>query len=270
MTKLEVARYYEAVAERMVPHLAGRPLTVIRCPGGVAEECFFQKHSTKTLPKRVELVDVREKHGMVTYPVVNDKASLLSMAQFGAVEFHIWGSRVPRLEEPDRLVWDLDPAPDVPWREVRTAARLLRNELEDRGLTSYLMTSGGKGLHVVAPVKPGPGWQETGAATREVVDALATRYPDKYTATMSKAKRVGKVFIDHFRNGRGATAVAPYSLRARKRAPAATPISWDDLGKTAAGDVWTASRVMRRLKTLQDDPWEGAAGSAEQRLRRSV
>jgi bifunctional non-homologous end joining protein LigD len=265
MTKLEVVAHYEAVAEPMLPHLTGRPLTVVRCPEGAAEECFFQKHATGSIPDLVARVTVKEGHGTTTYPDVTSAAALITMVQLGALEFHIWGSREAHLETPDRIVFDLDPAPDVRWADVRTAALRLRDDLSGRGLESLLMTSGGKGLHVVVPLRPEADWSAIKGFARDVVEDLVRRYPQKYVASMSKAKRSGKVFVDHFRNGRGATAIAPYSLRARDGAPVATPLTWDELGKTAGGGVWTAPRVLRRLRS-RPDPWAGADQLGRQRL----
>jgi bifunctional non-homologous end joining protein LigD len=256
VTKLEVAEYYAAVAERMVPYLERRPLTVIRCPGGIGSECFFQKHVTPSVPRSVAKVNVRGAEGQTdVYPVVDTPEGLVAMVQNGAVEFHVWGSRVGTIEAPDILVFDLDPGPDVPWRRVREAARTLREELQARGLESYLRTSGGKGLHVVAPYSSRARWPRVGAFARDVVETLAEREPGKYTATMSKAKRGGKVFVDHFRNGRGATSVTSYSLRARPGAPVAMPIGWDELGRTGSGGDWTLVRVLRRLRSRKADPW---------------
>ncbi len=258
LTKLDVARYYDTVAELMVPYLARRPLTLIRCPDGVTEGCFFQKHVTPSVPRNVSRVTVRGADGkLIVYPVVDTPEALLALVQNGVIEFHVWGSRTETLERPDVLVFDLDPGPDVPWLRVREAARTLRDELARRGLTSYLKTSGGKGLHVVVPVRPGPSWPRVGAWTREVVEALVEREPDRYTATMAKAGRGGKVFIDHFRNGRGATSAAPYSLRARPGAPVALPIGWNVLTRTSGGGVWTLERVARRATRGRADPWTG-------------
>jgi bifunctional non-homologous end joining protein LigD len=255
LTKLDVAEYYEAVAELMVPYLERRALTVIRCPDGIGSECFFQKHVTPSVPGSVAKVRVRGNRGdMTVYPVVDTAGALLAMVQNGAVEFHVWGSRAGAIETPDILVFDLDPAPDLEWRRVREAARTLRDELESRGLESFVRTSGGKGLHVVVPYSDGPRWPRAGAFAREVAEALVAREPDRYTATMSKAKRGGKVFVDHFRNGRGATSVTSYSLRARPGAPVALPIAWDELGRVGSGAEWTAARVLRRLRTRRD-PW---------------
>jgi bifunctional non-homologous end joining protein LigD len=258
LTKLDVAEYYAAVAGLMVPYLERRALTVIRCPGGIGSECFFQKHVTPSVPRTVSKVRVRGNRGAMTvYPVVDSAESLLAMVQNGAVEFHVWGSRTGAIETPDILVFDLDPAPELEWRRVREAARALRSELEERGLESFVRTSGGKGLHVVVPYSPEVDWAGAGAFARDVAETLAAREPDKYTATMSKAKRGGKVFLDHFRNGRGATSVTSYSLRARAGAPVALPISWDELARVGSGGEWTAGRVLRRLRTGRDDPWAG-------------
>jgi bifunctional non-homologous end joining protein LigD len=257
LTNLDVAEYYAAVAGLMVPYLAQRALTVIRCPDGIGSECFFQKHVTPSVPKAVSRARVKGADGTsVVYPVVDTPESLVAMVQNGAVEFHVWGSRVGAIETPDILVFDLDPAPDVPWRRVREAARALRDELEARGLESFLRTSGGKGLHVVAPYTSRAQWPRAGAFAREVVEALVAREPAKYTATMSKAKRDGKVFVDHFRNGRGATAVTSYSLRGRPGAPVAMPIGWDELARVKAGAERTAARVLRRVRARGEDPWQ--------------
>jgi bifunctional non-homologous end joining protein LigD len=256
LTKLDVAEYYAAVADLMVPYLAQRALTVIRCPDGIGSQCFFQKHVTPSVPKAVSKAKVKGADGeIVVYPVVDTPEGLVAMVQNGAVEFHVWGSRVGAIETPDVLVFDLDPGPDVGWRQVREAARTLRDELTSRGLESFLRTSGGKGLHVVVPYTSRAHWPRAGAFAREVVETLVAREPARYTATMSKAKRGGKVFVDHFRNGRGATSVASYSLRSRPGAPVALPIDWDELGRVKSGNEWTAERVLRRLRTRRDDPW---------------
>ena len=267
MTKLDVARYYEAVAERMLPHLAGRPLTLVRCPGGAGDPCFFQKHANASLPDPVARVLVREGGRTAEYASVNGIEALIAMVQLGVLEFHIGGSREGRLETPDRVVFDLDPAPDVGWR------RRPRRRCGCSGTTwrtvvsrSLLMTSGGKGLHVVVPLRPEAGWEAVIQFARDTAEGLVERHPQKFTATMSKAKRTGKVFIDHFRNGRGATAVAPYSLRARESPAVAAPLGWGELGKTSGGAVWTAPRVLRRLRAQAHDPWADERSLARQRL----
>ena len=208
----------------------------------------------------------RGNRGTMVYPAVTSTAALITMVQMGALEFHIWGSREATLEAPDRVVFDLDPAPEVRWAEVRTAALRLRDDLRERGLESLVMTSGGKGLHVVVPLRPQAGWDAVAGFAREVAEGLVAQYPQQYVATMSKAKRAGKVFIDHFRNGRGATAIAPYSLRARDGAAVATPLAWDELARTAGGAVWTAPRVLRRLRS-REDPWAEAGSLGRQTWR---
>ena len=264
LTKLDVVQYYEAVAERLLPHLAGRPLTVVRCPEGAAGQCFFQKHPAASLPHDVARLRVEGHDGEAAYPVVDTLEALITMVQLGALEFHVWGSQAGSLETPDQVVFDLDPDSGVEWRTVRAAARRLRDELARRGLQSVLKTSGGKGLHVVVPLRAEVGWPGVAAFARNVAEAMVEHEPDAYTATMSKAKRAGKVFVDHFRNGRGATAVAPYSLRARAAAPVALPIGWHELSATTGGSAWTAERVLRRLRAGRADPW-----SDFERLRRS-
>jgi bifunctional non-homologous end joining protein LigD len=270
LTKLDVAEYYAEVAERMLPHLEGRPLTVIRCPDGVVAGCFYQKHVTPSVPRGVSRVRVRGTGGKedVTYPVVDSAKTLIAMVQNGAVEFHVWGSRTGAIESPDLVVFDLDPGPDVEWRRVREAAKALREQLARHDLESFVKTSGGKGLHVVVPFAARSRWPAVASFTREVAEALVDLAPERYTATMSKAKRQGKVFIDHFRNGRGATSAAPYSLRARPGAPVALPVSWGELGRTAGGGAWTAERVLRRLRSGQADPWAAFAEAGRQPLRR--
>ncbi len=259
LTKLDVVRYYEAVAERLLPHLAHRPLTVVRCPEGTAGQCFFQKHPGASLPRGIARLRVDGHHGAAAYPVVDTVEALITMVQLGALEFHVWGSQASSLETPDQVVFDLDPDVSVEWRRVRAAARRLRDELAHYGLQSVLKTSGGKGLHVVVPLRREAGWPAVAEFARSVAEAMVESEPDRYTATMSKAKRAGKVFVDHFRNGRGATAVAPYSLRARAGAAVALPIGWEELGATVSGDAWTVARVLRRMRAGHADPWNDFA-----------
>jgi bifunctional non-homologous end joining protein LigD len=254
-TKLDVVHYYQAVADLMLPYLADRPLTIIRCPDGTSRQCFFQKHPTTSLPGDIKRVTVKGAHGSSKYPVVDSVASLIAMVQLGTVEFHVRGSRAGAEDVPDQILFDLDPDDGVPWRRVRAAARELRAELLNSGLQSLLKTSGGKGLHVIVPIRPEWPRPRVAEVARDVVETLVAREPQKYTGTMSKAKRTGKVFIDHFRNSRGATAVVPYSLRARLGAPVALPLDWDELSRTAGGDAYTLKRALRRVRARRRDPW---------------
>ena len=255
ITKGAVAEYYAAVAEHILPHLRGRPASLVRCPDGLAHECFYQKHPGAWAPARLRRVRIREKSKMDDYLVVEDAAGLVSLIQMGVLELHTWNARADRLEAPDRLVFDLDPGPAVPWAAVRTAARLVQKALAARHLESFVKTTGGKGLHVVAPIEPGPTWVTCADFASHVTDELVAETPAAFTATMAKAARPGKIFIDHFRNQRGATSVAAYSTRARPGAPVSTPITWQELDSVPAGDYFTIDSVLRRVAERRRDPW---------------
>ena len=255
VTKARLARYYAAVAEHILPHLRSRPTALVRCPDGVGRECFYQKHPGPWTPPSLRRVRIREKSKTDEYLVIEDVAGLVGLVQMGVLEIHTWNAQAERLERPDRLVFDLDPGPDVPWRAVLTAARLVREALEGQGLESFVKTTGGKGLHVVTPIKPGPGWPACVAFARHVVHGLVAETPRAFTATMAKSARAGKIFIDYFRNQRGATSVAAYSTRARPGAPVSTPITWEELDAIPAGSHFTIARVERRLARLAADPW---------------
>ena len=231
ITKLEVVQYYESVASAMLVHLKGRLLTVVRCPEGIEQECFFQKHIGVRLPAGARPVEVNSATGLDTYVAVERIEAIAAMAQFGTIEFHTWGSTVGRLERPDRLTFDLDPDPDVPWPRLIEAAQLTRGFIAELGLTGFLKTTGGKGLHVVAPIKPTRDWDTVKAFTQAVALRLEATAPDRFTASMAKARRTGKIFIDYLRNARGATAISAYSLRARDGAPVSMPLPWDALSR---------------------------------------
>lgn len=257
LTKLELARYYEEVAEWVLPHVAGRPLTVVRCPDGAGGKCFYQKHLTDSMPAAVRGVDIKEKDEVEPYLVVEDVGGLISLVQFGALEFHPWPARTDNVERPDRLIFDLDPAEDVSWEEVVRGAREVRDLLEALGLESFVRTSGGKGLHVVAPIDRRTMWEQHKEFARGVAETLVRAAPDRYTATMTKAKRRGKIFVDYLRNQRGATAIASYATRARAGAPVATPLRWSELTALESSDQYTVANVRDRLRRLRNDPWEG-------------
>jgi bifunctional non-homologous end joining protein LigD len=265
ITKVRLARYYEAVAQHLLPHLGSRPTVLVRCPDGVAHPCFYQKHAGPWTPRSLRRVRIREKTKTGQYLVVEDVAGLVGLVQMGAVEFHTWNAAADRLEAPDRLVFDLDPGPDVPWSGVVAAARLVRAGLEARGLASFVKTTGGKGLHVVTPIAPGPGWDACATFASDVAEALVAETPRAFTTTMAKAARPGKIFIDYFRNQRGATSVSAYSARARTGAPVSTPITWEELDKIRAGSHFDIDTVERRLAKLARDPW-ASYGRLGQRL----
>ena len=255
LTKGEVAAYYEAVAPWMLPELAKRPVSLLRCPDGAEGTCFFQKHWSEGLGRQLKHLRLREKDGEDDYPYVTDAASLLQLVQMNTLEFHTWGSRVDSPEKPDRLVFDLDPAPEVEWKRVVAGARLIRARLREHGLESFVRLTGGKGVHVVAPISRGPSWDRLKAFAEAFADALVAEKPKEFIATMSKAKREGLIFVDWLRNSRGATAVTSWSLRARDRAPVAMPLRWEELGKVGAGNAFDLRRAQKRAATLRSDPW---------------
>ncbi len=230
ITKRDLARYLEAAAPRMLPHVAGRLASLVRCPQGRARKCFFQRHGSAGFPQRFHPLAVREKDGGENdYLYVEDAPALIAAAQVGVLELHIWGSRVDDIERPDRLVFDLDPDPAVDFEKVKVAAVHMRDVLGALGLESFALLTGGKGIHVVVPLTRRHGWPIVKAFAKAVADRVVEADPDHYVATMSKAKRKGRIFIDHFRNERGATAIAPFSPRARDGAPLAWPVEWREL-----------------------------------------
>jgi bifunctional non-homologous end joining protein LigD len=255
-TKGDVARHYEAVAEPLLPHLVDRPLSVVRCPGGI-DDCFYQKHHTESLPEAVDFVTLEEQDGKADYLLVKDLEGLLSLAQYGALEFHPWSCRTDRVERPDRLILDLDPGPGVDWAAVKSAARRVHDRLEELGLSSFLRTTGGKGLHVVTPLERRSSWQELKDFARALAEQLVEEDPEHLVATAAKEKREGRLFLDWLRTGRGATAVVNYSLRARPGAPVATPLRWDELDALESAAAYGIENIPNRLAALGSDPWEG-------------
>lgn len=256
ITKLELAKYYEQVADWMIPHLKGRPLTLVRCPEGYKKQCFYQRHVTESLRDPIRSIRVKEGRSTVSYVAVDSAAGLIALVQMGVLEIHTWGSRQDHLEQPDRLTFDLDPDPALSWQRVKAAAQALRERLSDLGLHSFVKTTGGKGLHIVAPITPRQDWEVVKNFARKVAEVFAGGAPELYLATMSKAKRKGKIFIDYLRNARTATTVSAYSTRARANAPVSVPLSWDELATDVRGDHFTIRNVPQRLARLRRDPWE--------------
>ncbi len=254
ITKQGLADFYADIADWILPHVAGRVLSLKRCPSGVEEKGFFAKHAWAGLDAAVRRVHVGEKEPMLA---IDGLAGLLSFVQAGVVEIHPWGSRADRLEEPDRLIFDLDPGEGVAWSAVIAAARTVRDRLQELGLTSFVKTSGGKGLHVVVPVEPTADWKRAKAFTASVAESLARERPDRFVATMAKRARSGRVFIDYFRNDRGSTAVAAYSTRASPRAAVSTPLAWEELSEGLRSDHFTVDNLRHRLGFLKQDPWPG-------------
>lgn len=255
VTKGELAAFYQRIAAHLLPALAGRPLMLMRCPAGVAGECFFQKHRTQGFPAAVH--EVNDPKDRQRWLYIEDLAGLMGLVQMNALEFHVWGSTVRSLERADRLVIDLDPGPGVTWRMVIEGALALRRRLEGLGLRSFVRTTGGKGLHVVVPVRPGCTWERARAFTRALAEELVRSQPQRYLVVAAKAERTGRIFVDYLRNGRGATAVCSYSLRNRPGAPIATPLTWEELPRVRSGAQFGYASIERRLARLKADPWAG-------------
>jgi bifunctional non-homologous end joining protein LigD len=267
ITKLELVNYYYTVADWILPHLKNRPLVLVRCPEGCHKTCFYQKHPPPGSPETLRQIPIREDNKTAPYALVENKAGLLSLAQIAALEIHAWGSRADKLERPDRLIFDLDPDPQVDWGRVVAGARQVREFLQELGLESFLKTTGGKGLHLVVPIERRHDWDECKTFCRRVAEAIVQADPGHYTSNMSKAARTGKIFIDYLRNGRGATAIMPYSTRARQGAPVSTPIAWEELSAQIKSDHFTVRNMARRLAALKHDPWE-RIGEVRQNLRK--
>jgi bifunctional non-homologous end joining protein LigD len=240
ITKGQLAEYYARMAGLMLPFIGDRPISLVRCPQGRARKCFFQKHDAGSFGEHVHRVPIRDKDGKSDdYLYVKDADGLVACVQMGAIEFHGWGSRVATLEKSDRMVFDLDPDEGLAFTDTKKAAEHLKEQLAEVGLTSFPMLSGGKGVHVVVPLQPLAEWAEVKSFAERFARALAALEPDRFVATMSKASRKGRIFIDWLRNQRGSTAVMPYSARARDGAPVAVPVSWTELRDIETAAVWT-------------------------------
>ena len=265
-TKGDLADYYEAIAPLMLPFAAERPLSLVRCPQGRAKKCFFQKHDNGGFGGGVKAVPPKEKDGGTEdYLFVSDARGLLQCVQMGTIEFHGWGARTGAVEKPDRMVFDLDPDEGLDFADVREAAMDLRKHLADIGLSSFAMVTGGKGVHVVVPLTPGHSWDANKSFSERFAKALAQAEPDRFTATMSKEKRKGRIFIDWLRNQRGSTAVMPYSARAREGAPVAAPVAWNELKKLDNARGFTIGDAKRLHDRAQSKTLAGW-GFADQRL----
>lgn len=269
ITKGEIANYYLAVADQMLPHVLDRPLSLVRCPEGRAKQCFFQKHPPMGISEALRRVQIREKGGVATYLTIQDTEGLLALIQFGGLEIHLWGSRADDLEHPDRIIFDLDPGPDVEWSAVVEGAVTLRDILAELGLVSFCKTTGGKGLHVVLPIARKSSWVEVKEFSRSVAEFMARMNPAQYLVNMSKAQRSGKIFVDYLRNERGSTAVAPFSTRARPGAPVAMPVSWKELPKLSGANAFNIANAPKRLKAQRSDPWKDLA-KTRQTLKASM
>ena len=265
-TKGQLADYYSAIAPIMLPFAARRPVSLVRCPQGRGKKCFFQKHDSGAFGDAVHHVPIREKDGgHEDYLYVEDLRGLLQCVQMGTIEFHGWAARSDEVEKPDRMIFDLDPDEGLDFVDVKKAARDIHDRLADLGLTSFAMLSGGKGVHVVVPLTPGHSWEQHKDFTRRFSEALSLAEPERFTASMRKEKRKGRIFIDWLRNQRGATAVLPYSARARSGAPIAVPVAWNELKGVNSANQFSidqAEALLRRASSKALHGW----GFADQRL----
>jgi bifunctional non-homologous end joining protein LigD len=253
LTKQGLADYYTQVWDWIAPHITGRVLSLVRCPEGAGKQCFFQKHASAGLDgKRLRLVSDEGDEVIA----IDSLDGLLALVQAGVLEIHVRGSRIEHLGAADRIVFDLDPGPGVEWADIKRAARDVRARLQAMELESYLKTTGGKGLHVVVPIAPTP-WDEVKAFARHLATAMAADEPDRYIAVATKKARSGRIFVDYLRNSREATAIAPYSTRARPGATVSVPITWSELGALSAPNRFTVGNLMQRLGRLKRDPWAG-------------
>jgi len=254
ITKLELARYYETVASVLLPHVAGRPLSLVRCPDGWSGQCFYQKHADRAVNAAVARIEAPEAGGSATYLSAASAAALIGLVQWGVIELHPWAARAPRLDRPDRLIFDLDPDDKLPWNDLVIGVRLLKTLLDEIRLRSFLKTTGGKGLHVVVPIRATLTWDDAKSFSRSVAEFLARSHPERFTTSVAKHERAGRIFIDYLRNAQGATAVAPYGVRARAHAPVATPIDWAELRRDVRFHCFHVRNVPARIARAAD-PW---------------
>ncbi len=262
VTKEGLADYYSEVWRHIAPFVTGRPLALLRGPNGITGELFFQKHAWKGLNKNIRLVSDPAEPDDHPLIAIDSLDGLMGLVQSGVLEIHPWGSTLADWERPDMIIMDLDPGEGIEWQAVTDAALEVKGRLEQAGLAAFVKTSGGKGLHVVAPLKPSAQWPQVKAFTKAIADSMSAESPDKYVATIAKAKRTGKILVDYLRNQRGATAVAPYSTRARPGASVSMPISWDELGPDIGPAHFTVYNAPPRLAALTADPWADFRKSA--------
>jgi bifunctional non-homologous end joining protein LigD len=256
VTKQGLAEYYADVWKWMAPHVVARPLALVRCPDGIGQKCFYQKAAWKGIHRSVSVLRNPGEGGEEVL-AIHGLDGLIALVQGGTLEIHPWGSTVDDLDRPDRIIFDLDPGPDIAWAELVRAAQEVRERLRAAGLESFIKTTGGKGVHVMAPIEPVATWDEVKPWTRTIAEAMVADSPERYVAKMSKRLRAGHIFVDYLRNGRGATAVAAYATRSRPGAPVSTPLSWDELGPDVRGAHFRVDNLPARLAHLKQDPWSG-------------
>ena len=263
ITKGDLADHYVAVAERMLPHVAGRPITLLRCPTGRQQNCFYQRHAGAGIPRQIEKVKVPGFDNPFLF--IRGLPGLIALVQIGVLEIHPWGVTVDRPERPDRVIFDLDPGEGLGFDAVVAAAHDVRERLADLGLASFVKTTGGKGLHVVLPIAPSLDWPVVKEWTRSLSEAMAADAPDRYLIRSAKAERKGRIFIDYLRNDPTSTAVGPYSTRARPGAPVAMPLAWEQLTDDLDPAQFTVRTAADLVANRASDPW-AKLGELNQRL----
>jgi bifunctional non-homologous end joining protein LigD len=261
ISKIQLAHYFEGIAAWIVPHVAGRPLTLVHCPAGIAASCPYLKHAKAWGPSALRRVRIQEKTKLGEYLVADSIEAVVSLAQMGIVEIHTWNSTADDVDRPNRIVWDLDPGPHVTWEQVVKAAELVRDVLETLGLTSWVKTTGGRGLHVVVPLKRKRSVAECLEFGRAVSEAIARTDPRSYTTAFAKAGRERQILIDYLRNNRTNTSVCAFSPRARPGATVSMPRDWNDLAEPPVR--WTLLTVPKHLARLRADPWKDYWRSAQ-------
>lgn len=254
VTKEGLAEFYASIADWILPHVTNRVLSLVKCPEGAGEKCFYAKHAWKGADKSLKLVDVGDGEPML---YITDLRGLIALVQSSVLEIHPWGSKIKNIELPDRLTFDLDPGDGVEWADVIAGAQEVRKRLKQVKLESFVKTTGGKGLHVVVPLKPKAEWDEAKGFCQKLAEAMAQDTPGKYVSVMTKSRRKGRIFVDYLRNGRGATAVAAYSTRARGGAPVSTPLTWNELSTGIRANHFTVENLRQRLDFMKRDAWEG-------------
>jgi len=264
ITKGDLAAFYGQIADWVVPHLSGRPVSLVRAPEGIDGEQFFQKHAQHLAIPNIKHLDESLDPGHPSLMEIDSPRALIGAVQMGSVEFHTWGASTDRIEKPDRIILDLDPDPQLPWQRMIEATQLVLSLLDEIGLDSWIKTSGGKGTHIIIPLARYAGWDEVKAFARAIAQFMADQLPDRFTAKMGPKNRVGKIFTDYLRNHRGASTVSAYSVRARPGLPVSVPISRDELEGLQSASQWTVENVQQRLDSLKSDPW--AAYSNRQRI----
>jgi bifunctional non-homologous end joining protein LigD len=262
ITKEGLANYHSEVWRFSAPFLVDRPLALLRCPTGIEGEKFFQKHAWRGINSKI--VQVEDPKDKGEYLISIDSLDgLIGLVQSAVIEIHPWGSTLSDWERPDMIVMDLDPGDGIAWYTMVDAAFEVKTRLEAAGLATFVKTSGGKGLHVVSPIKPKADWQAAKAFTKAIADSMASDSPDRFVSTITKSKRAGKILVDYLRNQRGATAVAAYCPRARAGAPVSMPLAWEELNTISGADHFTIENAPRRLNALPQDPWDSFRGQAK-------